>query len=48
MAEVVKSDVRPDFTERLSEQGPEGAVAEVEGVYEGSALRGEDEAARLV
>ena len=48
MTEVVKADVRPVFAERPPEQRFEGSVAKVGGIYEGAALRGEDEAARLV
>jgi hypothetical protein len=44
----VKADVRPVFAERPPEQRFEGSVAKVGGIYEGAALRGEDEAARLV
>jgi mono/diheme cytochrome c family protein len=45
MTEVVEADVGQS---RPLKQGLEGAVAEVGGVDEGPALRGEDEAAGLV
>src|SRR5215203_2623580 len=48
VTKVVKADVRAASAERPPEQRLEGSVAKVGGVYEGTVLRGEDEAARLV